>query len=316
MADQEPFVAETPPSGRLTPADRKPDLLPWVRAKRQTRCLLYWMPAHSFPLPIEQKKWLETFLTRLAGLLKKQFSLRPEVFLQMKSVNSDLRRTLLNNATALMPTLGLSRRPHSRMPPEPSESDLKALQEGSKKFSLDEYVPDYCYWFLNKSLEKQTQLFLGYGGMTIMFLKPDPATEPPKFPAPLRMPKAMRDHPMFKDLTIEKIMSIGFSLHDAFLAKSKGLFGADLEEEPKFKGLRFVIPLLRSADFFADSEVDSKKWFELFDVYVNESPADRGVLMASKPDFEEPLIGLLADMRKEGLLYPGRKELWQAKAQT
>jgi hypothetical protein len=62
--------------------------------------------------------------------------------------------------------------------------------------------------------------------------------------------------------------------------------------------------MLRSEDFFKQPEDECKKWFELFDVYINESPADRGILLASKNDLDEDLIPLLKAMADEKLEYP------------
>jgi hypothetical protein len=47
-----------------------------------------------------------------------------------------------------------------------------------------------------------------------------------------------------------------------------------------------------------------EKWFGLFDLYVNESPDDKGLLLASKTDLDEDLIEMLKEMREEDFVYP------------
>jgi hypothetical protein len=109
---------------------------------------------------------------------------------------------------------------------------------------------------------------------------------------------------MFKELDLDKMWASANALSSPFLAKSKQLFGKGLENEPQTKGLPFILPLLDSADFFSQPEQTIKDCFELFDIYVRESPADNGVLLAAKRDLDEMLIGLLRDMRSQNATYP------------
>lgn len=103
---------------------------------------------------------------------------------------------------------------------------------------------------------------------------------------------------------VEGKMATGAALTDGFLARSKEIFGIGLEAEPQFPGLPFIIPLLSAANFFNYPHEEVHRWFELFDVYINESPTDQGVLMAVKDDFDSPLVELLQQMRQNGLEYP------------
>lgn len=172
---------------------------------------------------------------------------------------------------------------------------------GRKKFDFGEFAPDYAYWFVYKDGGKQRQLFFGHGGMTMISLKPDPATIPPELP----IPRAWREKlEVFKMFDVDKAVAGACSLKDGFLNKSKELFGAGLENEPQFPGLLFILPLLKSGDFFAQAAEEHERWFQLFDLYINESPADGGVIMATGPDFEDTLIELLKKMQEDGLTYP------------
>jgi hypothetical protein len=54
------------------------------------------------------------------------------------------------------------------------------------------------------------------------------------------------------------------------------------------------------------AQTESEKGFKIFDVYINESREDHGVLMASSLDFEDEMIAVLAKMREEHLHYLGK----------
>src|SRR5262249_45321750 len=145
----------------------------------------------------------------------------------------------------------------------------------------------------------------GHGGMTIVYFEPDPRTQAPK----LFFSDKVRAHPMlqplFQQFDLDRMQDRNYALLDGFLAKSKNLFGVGLEEDAQFKGLLFVIPRLRTRDFF-DQPRESEKCLELFSIYVNESPEDMGILVASTTDLDDHFIDLVKKMRSEGLEYPER----------
>ncbi|MGH9435358.1 MAG: hypothetical protein ACRD06_05100, partial [Terriglobia bacterium] len=226
----------------------------------------------------------------------------PEVFLQYKVVQPALYQPLTKNSMELLPILGLSRKPGSTPPPLPTGDDVKAFQDGRKKFNIDDYVGDYCYWFLDNAAARQWELFFGYGGLTTLFLKAGPAAQLPQVP----LPKAMAEHPFFRGINVQSKMASAARLADPFLAKSKELFGAGLENEPHYQGILFVVPLLASKDFFHQPEEETGKYFELFDLYVTESSADGGILLASKSDIDDQLAGLVESLREKAFIYPDR----------
>jgi hypothetical protein len=287
---------------RLTPVDRSHELAPWRRANELTRCWLYWMPVSGFPIPLAQRAWLLQFLERLASTASDQFGLRREIFLQHKTV-APLMDAFLRTTREFQPLMGLSRRPGAPLPKFPSNEEMKEMVK-SGTFNLDEITPDYCYWFLKKSGKKQLETFWGHGGISMIFAEPDPATTPP----PLPFSAAFRQKStVFQKVDVDGVWESAFSLNDGFQAKSKELFGAGLEQNPQYPGITFILPLLRSSDFFSQPEQESAKWFQLFDLYLHETPEDAGILLASKTDIDETLIELLGKMREEGLVYPEGK---------
>jgi hypothetical protein len=290
----------TPPQlrDRLSAADTSWELLPWRRAERLTGCFLYWMPVASFPVPTEQRQWLTVFLDRFGERMEERAGLRTELFLQMKSLGpEELRNTFVKKASDFCPVIGVSMRPGSKLPPMPTMDDIDQYKDG-RKFNFGDYVGDYCYWFMDKAAPRQRETFLGFGGLTSLFIKP--SAKPNSGPS---IPKGFYKHPTAKIFDLDRILKRGQSIQDDFLPKSKALFGVGLEEHPQYRGLLFIIPLLRSTDFFTQPAEENEKWFQLFDVYVNESPEDKGILLASKISLDEHLVDLLAQMKTERLIY-------------
>lgn len=292
---------------RLIPIDRSKELLPWRRARDLTRCFLYWAPVSAFPIPTNQCSWLMEFLSRWTALMK-EIGLRPETFLQYKTVYPDLMDPLLNNMMELIPVMGLGRKPGTPLPKLPSDQEVE--QSTKKMFDAlknekpfrppdaKQYMPDYTYWFVQKSDKKQRDLFFGHGGLSMAFLKPDANTAAPALPI---TPALRKKLPMLQEL--EKTFAQANSLKDSFLAKSKEFFGGGLETEPQMKGMPFVLPLLDSADFFSQPAEVIENCFQLFAGYVRESPADKGVVLAVNLDLEDRLIELLQGMKAENLIY-------------
>jgi hypothetical protein len=301
MSDETAARETAKRSSRLTPLESKRDLRPWVRAPGLTHLFLYWMPVSGFPVPDFQRLWLLEFLNRFSDLLSKKHELRAEVFLKFKLIYPDLLDLFLKTSREFYPMLGLGRQPDAQLPPIPKIEDLQALIDGREQFDFGKYMGDYCYWFLNKCEKRQREVFLGNGATLTLFLKRDKATTAPKLPF---TPELRAKSEVLRKLDPDRLIGRAFALKDMFLAESKRVFGGGLEHEAQFKALLFVVPILKSQDFFSEPPEESGKWFQVFDIYINESPVDRGILMAFKSDFEEDLIALLETMRGEGLLYP------------
>ena len=305
---------------RLAPADELA-LQPWRRATELTRCSLYWIGVRSFPITSGQRAWLLNFITRLAQHLQEEAGLRHELFVRAKALNPSLRDTFVSKAMDWMPMTGLNRAPNAPLPPLPSDADIKALQEGKKKFDANEYMPDYSYWLLDSSFQPQMEALFGAGATTILFLKPDASAQPPKLAlpkellqspmfagadpnSPIPLPSFLRENPRMRELNVEGKINAGFKLQGEFLAKSKTIFGAGLEDSPASRGFAFIIPELESKDFSQQPEEDVKKWFGVFELYLHESTPDQGILLAAREEIDAPLIEIVQKMKHEGLQYP------------
>jgi len=320
MAPTNISQAETEKRRRLAPTGQAP-LEPWRRATELTRCSLYWIGVRTFPIPSAQRTWLLKFITHLGEHLQEKAGLRHELFVRAKGLNPALREMFVSKSVDWMPVTGLSRAPNAPMPPPPSGADIKALQEGIKKFDSNEYIPGYSYWFLDGAFQPQMEALFGGGATTVLFLKPDQKAQPPKLALPKELmqnpmfagadpnsafplPSFVRENPLMRQQNVEGKINAAFKLQDEFLPKSKTIFGAGLEGSPAYRGFAFIIPELESKDFFQQPEEDVKKWFELFDVYLHESKPDQGILLAAREDIDSTLIEIVQKMKEEGLQYP------------
>src|SRR5215472_2989319 len=229
---------------RLSPLSSSRRLLPLRRAEHLTHAFLYWIPVRSFPASCQERVWLTTFVEQLSRVLEDKFGLDSELFFQMKFVYPSLSESFLESAPELIPILGLGRRPGVGIPPIPTLEDLQPLIEGKKKFAFGDYVGDYCYWFLGKNEKKARELFLGYGGLTHIFLPSDPKRKPIKLPIP---PK-LREHPAFRDLFAridpDQVVSRGRALSSDFLKRTIELYGADIPKNGQTMGIPYILPLL------------------------------------------------------------------------
>jgi hypothetical protein len=278
-------------------------LQPLRRAERLEECYLYWLSVASFPMSMGQRHWVNTFLDHVSDYLTATVGLRSEVFLQFNTIHPDLSDTVLDQAMKLVPIMGFGRRPGVALPPIPTNEDFKPFIEGKKPFKFSDYVGDFCYWFLGKNEKQQRRSFLGFGGLTIMFMPKDPNTKAAKLPIP---PK-VKEHPslraLFQQFDLDQVNQQAHSLADKFLKQSLELYADSIPKSPQMQGIPFILPLLRSRDFL-DTAEEHQKLFKLCDFYVIESMEDKGILLCSKENHQNALIAILDRMRQSDMPYP------------
>lgn len=286
------------PQSRLQPIPER-TLDPFSKATGLSGFELYWIPVAAFPPRAGQRAWLLHFFPRLHKMLVADYGVRGEFFLQQKSV-VPVEKRFSKLATELLPKLGLARKPGASLPPPPTKEQLRGALDG-KAFDIQNHMPDYCYWMRHPDLPALLADFFGFGGSAMHYMKPDPATKPPDIPLLEELRKLF---PQMQFDKLELVMNAACASKDKFLADSKKLFGEGLEEEPSYAGLQYILPLLNTNDFFTQPETERKKWFQVFDLFWRESPADKGIYIASKLPLEEPLDHILQSMKEEGTLYP------------
>jgi hypothetical protein len=299
--DQPPLSSD--PLRRRIIADD--DFHPWIRADRLDDCFLFWLPVGGFPITHDEKKWVTEFLTRLALSLNQHHNLRCEIFMQYKCVGGDIANDFMKYRRKSFALMGLGRRPGATITALPTSEQLQDIVKNNKSFEIEQWVGDYSFWFIAKQPERQRELFLGLGGMTTIFLPPDPKTKAPPLPC---TPALRAAHPAFQKFDVDATHEATYAMSDAFLDKSKALFGAGLENEVQYEGLAFILPLLDSGHFFAAVPEQRAQWFDLFNVYVNESKTDRGIVLAFRESYDTLLLEVLESMRADGLTFPGNRQ--------
>jgi hypothetical protein len=273
---------------------------PFLRSPKDTGCELYWVGVPAFPAPATHRAWLIDFFIRFTAELEKQFQIRGEFFLQYKTI-MDIEKRFRQLSFDINPWPGLTRKPGASIPSLPTKEELQAAMQGAP-FDIKKYFPDSCFW-LRAPLPKLLPDFFGLGGGSMFYLKADPNTKPPQIP---HLDELKKTFPQAKFDKLEEMVKSTASLKEKFLPESKKLFGEGLEEEPNYRGITFILPLLETSDFFSRPEEEKKKWFELFDVFWRESPVDKGIYIASKLPIQDTLCQLIESMKEEGKRYPER----------
>ncbi len=282
---------------RLSELDSR--LLPFRRARNLHDISLYWLPVDSFPIPDPQRFWILDFHNRLDQGMQLR-SLRVETFLQFKSLYPDLLNVFLKTAGDYQPITGMSIVYGEHPPAPPTAEQIQRVVEKGGAVDVNQWMADYCHWFATKKPQEQRGDFLGRGGVLSMYMKGDKSAQPPE----LEIPRIMRTHPLFEKMDVQPKLSGAYALGDGFLAKSREMFGDVFRDDPSYEGILFVVPLLQSRHFLRASAGERKRWFELFDGYVIESLADKGLLMAiNDRNFDEALESILTAMREEKLRY-------------
>lgn len=286
---------------RLEPITERPASLPWVQATALSDCSLFWLPVSGFPLRENERSWLLEFLQRFSSGLKMQHNLREEVFLQFSTATQNFEQSFRDYVKQCFYLTGVSRKPGEDLRGLPDADTIEEEMKETKRFDLTKWTSDYALWFQNQEAEKQHFLFWGEGGMTLLFMPPDPATKAPVLPF---TPKFRAAFPLFQQMDIDGMMNAAFSLKDKFLVESKKLFGEGMGPETDLNAIGFVLPLFDTGHLLHAEPSERDRWFSLFDVYIRESIVDRGIVLAFRNDYEQLMQDVLKSLREEGKEYP------------
>jgi hypothetical protein len=292
----------TPPS-RLSEIAANLPVDPFRHAANLTRCELYWLPA-SLPATEAQRRWTLQFLTELVKGLAPKGELNRELFIELEAIYPDRQDEFIQSAMDFNPVMGFSRRPGAPLPSIPNSEDIAAIRRQEKEFVLKSFLQGICYWFLRKAPDKQLELFWGFGGMTMLLVKPDPSVQPP----PIEIPPGVKKHPAFKaaleKFDLQEALGTAFTVQSGFLRKSKEYFGTGWESRLEYKALLYILPKWQSRDFFSLPEDAVNQLFEICELFVAESPADKGVILASKKPLRTLIHDVIVRMREAGFHFP------------
>jgi hypothetical protein len=313
-------------------------LLPWRWAESMRSCSLFWIPVNLGSIPRGQREWLLEFFLRLSAHLSESNGLQAEHFMQMQVIdeNEQLRKAFTNAIMKESPMLGRAWLPRGKQPIPPSDQEVELLASKKKEFRPYDYAPQQAWWFLSRDADALRERYLGYGGLTIFFLKPDKeeniAVVPPAADTQIIIPKFLRNHPglkvlledfdphkprqipgflrnhaamkqVFSVLDADKMQEKSKALVSSFRSQTKEIFGAGIPRDLEYEGILFVLPKLASQDFFSQTEQQIRRWFEIFDVYINESHEDEGIILACKDNLTSLIRSIVGEMRREGYRY-------------
>jgi len=323
---------------KISKQELSKQILPWRWAEALRSCHLFWIPARLGDIPRGQREWLLAFFARLGEFAQSDLELRGEIFLSARTVheNSALKDVYLNAMLSDTPLTGQCRRTQEKERAAPTQKDVDELVAGRKKYNPYDYVTENAYWFLSREDRELKERYLGYGGMSMLYRKPDEQHAPPAPAVPMNMPliipKFIRNDPSIKGLLegfdprnpvgtppflrnhsgmksafgtlkADKLQERAESLQSSFGAKSKEVFGDGMARDLTFESLPFLLPQLTTQDFFSRTEKEIHRWFEVFNIYIRESPEDEGVILACKDDLTSAIAGIITTMRSEGYRY-------------
>jgi hypothetical protein len=313
-------------------------LLPWRWAESMHSCSLFWIPARLGSIPRSQREWLLEFFARVSAHLSETSKLHAEHFMQMQTIDEDeqLRKDFTNAMMKESPMLGRCWLPRGKQPTPATDQEVELLASKKKEFRPYDYAPPQAWWFLGRNADALRERYLGYGGLSFFFLKPDTeedvAPAPPAMDTPMMIPKFLRNDPglkvLLEDFDLQKpnqvpgflrnhrAMKQVFSLFEAdkmhekskvlmspFRELTKEVFGSGIPRDLEYEGILFVLPKFASQDFFAQTDQQIRRWFEVFDVYINESPEDEGIILAGKDNLAPLIASIVGEMRGKGYRY-------------
>jgi hypothetical protein len=285
-----------------------PDALkPWVRAESLTRCSLYWAGVSSTPLRQSEQEWFLPFLQAFIRTCKEQ-GWMPCFFLDVETIQRFCQDRFVAESIEMRAFPAYGRTPWGPLPQPIPEEETDAIRRQEKPFLLSNYLKGYVQWFRRFQPEKHLPAYFGFGGSTLLFVPPDPATTPP---LPDFSP-GVKKSPLLKDAfaagdPIEEMKTLLLLKHKAFAAL-KAAFSKGVEEHTGLKSMPLLIPRLRSQDFFSLEAEVLDVLFEASPIYMAESPEDRGILIASAKPIDEVIAALAGAVNEQVAQARSRRE--------
>ena len=276
---------------------------PFFRAQGLETMNLYWLGVSVWPPPLPDREWLLDFLHGFIAVAAAVDGTEPMQFLQMETVAGPIRDIFLKSSLDTMPVMGMCARPQAPPAKPPTDDEIKGAQESKTVQTGEQYGKDYSYWFMKGNDREQRDLFVGYGGLTVLLAKPDEKgrIKIPEVRQDLREHPAMRE--MFAAVDLQKEVRVLEMMRSEFRKQSLTLFGEPFKDTPHYRGIPFVLPQWTSRDFLNASEEQLKALFTITDIYVRESPEDKGLLIASKKNLDEALFEQVKILKERRMFY-------------
>jgi hypothetical protein len=116
---------------------------------------------------VAQREWLEQFLRRFADVLKNEYDLREEWFLQFKSLYAHLLNRFTERANKYYPMTGVTLAPGTDTYRHATFEDVeKAVEENTRSgepVDVNRWMSDHAHWFARKipKSSETTSLVMG-----------------------------------------------------------------------------------------------------------------------------------------------------------
>jgi hypothetical protein len=270
-------------------------LRPWVRAESLPWPDLFWAPVSGFPVREMERQWLGAFLTTLCLHLSGQ-GLSPCCFLETACIQGPLEEAFLADAPALTPLPGYCRRLWEDPPGPPPPEEIDAIRQGRRPYSHELFCRGMAFWMDPDDFPSFCRRYGGRGGLVILFAVPAAQADPVA-----AFPGAIFENPLLAQLApgrdLRREFQQAMRLRDPRMALIKKAFAAGWEKLPHYEKAIFVIPRLKSLDFFSNSPEVFGPLFQAAPVCFYESPPDGGVLLASSAPFSAALAEIMKEVR-------------------
>jgi len=270
-------------------------LRPWVRAEALDWPDLYWTPMSGFPVRAVEREWLTEFLSTLAGDLA-QDGLAPLCFLEAAVLQGPLEQAFLAEARDLTPLPGFCRHPWDEPPGVPPAEVTDRIRNQQQPFSWDVFARGHAYWVDPPDFRSFCLRFGGYGGLIVLFAAAPQAEDP--FAA---IPPALFENPFVRQMTrgidIRREMRQMQRMQDPRMAAVKPVLARGWEGRVDVDKIFFLIPKLKSLDYFSVERPVLESVMQTFPVCFFESPPDEGVLLACAAPFADRLAALMHRVR-------------------
>lgn len=271
-------------------------LRPWIRAETLEWTDLYWKAVTGFPCRHFEKVWEAAFLAQLAEELAAE-GLEPCCFLETACLQGELGRKWQLEAETLAPVPGYSRQLWDPPPGLPPQETLDAIVSQKMPFQMEIFSRGLAIWVEPPDLREFVLQYGGSGGFAVLFLPP--AQQEDAFDL---LPQALLENPFFANVApgvdLRRELRGLRRMQDPRMERLKQIFIRGWESFSPARHIPFIVPMLRSLDFFQRDRAVLEEYFSVAPVSIFESRPDAGLLLAASSFPPDRLSRLMHGLRK------------------
>lgn len=271
-------------------------LRPWIRAEALRWPDLFWRAVSAFPCRQFEREWEAEFLCLLAEELAADGT-EPCVFLEVSPLAGRLGEEFSRSCGALDPVPGFSRRLWEPPPGPPGQDALNSLLRQETAFDFSLFARGMALWVDPGDLRSFCLQYGGSGGMTVLFLPHSRQTD-----LLAALPEALLENPFIAaaapGFDLRRAVRHAMRTRDERMMQLQRIFSRGWEEFLSENYAAFVIPRLKSMDFFDDNGAVMQEFFRCAPAGLWESVPDGGLLLAAGVPFTERLARLMSRLRQ------------------